>query len=159
MTADPAFAPLRLVKAPPQTNVPSELVPILPVPSHAPPACFAHPRFGTPVATWEYRDREGQLLGYIARFEGGGEKQILPRTWCRDEGGTESWRWKGFSAPKPLYGLDRLTAHPGAPVLLVEGEKTADAGQRIFPDHVVVTWPGGSNAVEKAVGCHCRDGT
>jgi uncharacterized protein (DUF927 family) len=90
------------------------------------------------------------LLGYIARFEGGGEKQILPRTWCRDEGGTESWRWKGFSAPKPLYGLDRLTAHPGAPVLLVEGEKTADAGQRIFPDHVVVTWPGGSNAVEKA---------
>jgi putative DNA primase/helicase len=90
------------------------------------------------------------VLGYTVRFEVDGEKQILPRTWCRREDGTESWCWKAFGVPRPLYGLDRLALHPDAPVLVVEGEKTADAGQRIFPDHVVVTWPGGSNAVEMA---------
>jgi DNA primase len=35
-------------------------------------------------------------------------------------------------------------------VLVVEGEKTADAAQRHFPDYVAVTWPGGSNATAKA---------
>jgi uncharacterized protein (DUF927 family) len=86
----------------------------------------------------------------VARFDVDGGKQILPRTWCRHENGSESWSWKGFCAPRPLYGLDRLAARPNAPVLVVEGEKTADAGQRIFPAYVVVTWPGGANAVEKA---------
>ena len=37
-----------------------------------------------------------------------------------------------------------------APVLLVEGEKTADAAQELFADLVVVTSPGGSNAAGKA---------
>jgi hypothetical protein len=34
--------------------------------------------------------------------------------------------------------------------LLEEGEKTADAAQVYFPDHVVMTWSGGANAVAKA---------
>ena len=33
-----------------------------------------------------------------------------------------------FPEPRPLYGLDRLAAKPAATVLLVEGEKCADAG-------------------------------
>jgi uncharacterized protein (DUF927 family) len=48
-----------------------------------------------------------------------------------------------------LYGLDQLAARPNAPVILVEGEKTADAAQELLPGHVVVTWPGGSKAVGK----------
>jgi hypothetical protein len=39
---------------------------------------------------------------------------------------------------------------PEAPVLLVEGEKTADAAHVYFPDHAVLTWSGGANAVAKA---------
>ena len=39
---------------------------------------------------------------------------------------------------------------PDAPVLMVEGEKTADAAQGYFPDHGVLTWNGGANAVAKA---------
>jgi putative DNA primase/helicase len=42
-----------------------------------------------------------------------------------------------------------VAARLQAPVLVVEGEKTADRGQQLLPDFVVVTWPGGSNAVEK----------
>src|SRR4030088_1858517 len=151
MTAEPVFAPLRIVDSSgkPQKETQSFPVVITPVPAGAPPVRFAPPRFGAPIGTWEYRDRDGRLLGYVARFDVDGGKQILPRTWCRHENGSESWSWKGFCAPRPLYGLDRLAARPNAPVLVVEGEKTADAGQRIFPDYVVVTWPGGSNAVEK----------
>jgi putative DNA primase/helicase len=150
MTVDPAFAPLRLVRKDSEGDVQPAPVPITPIPRDAPAVSFSHPRFGSPAATWEYRDRDGRLLGYTVRFESSGEKQVLPRTWCQHPDGSESWWWKGFSAPRPLYGLDRLAASPFAAVLVVEGEKTADAGQRIFPDHVVVTWPGGSNTVEKA---------
>jgi putative DNA primase/helicase len=53
-------------------------------------------------------------------------------------------------APRPFYGLDRLAARPSAPVLVVEGEKAADAAATLFPEYVTVTWPGGGKAVGKA---------
>ena len=51
-----------------------------------------------------------------------------------------------FPKPRPLYGLDRLAAKPDATVLLVEGEKCADAGHAELHDLAVVSWPGGGNA-------------
>ena len=57
------------------------------------------------------------------------------------------WRWQGVPSPRSLYGLADLVARAEAPVLLTEGEKSADIGRELFPDHVVMTWPGGSNAV------------
>jgi hypothetical protein len=65
-------------------------------------------------------------------------------------GGAERWRWKAFQDRRPLYGLNRLAQRPDAPVVVVEGEKTADAAQEHFPEHVAITWPGGTNAVRKA---------
>src|SRR5271165_6789562 len=44
------------------------------------------------------------------------------------------------------HGLDRLTARPDAPVILCEGEKSAEAAARIFPDHIAVTSAGGAKA-------------
>ena len=32
--------------------------------------------------------------------------------------------------------------------MLVEGEKTADIAEELFPQHVLVTWPGGANSVD-----------
>jgi putative DNA primase/helicase len=60
------------------------------------------------------------------------------------------------SEPRPL----ELTARPGAPVLIVEGEKTADAAVLLFPDYVT-TSPGGAGAFDRAdwsplVGRDCR---
>ena len=53
--------------------------------------------------------------------------------------------------PVPMYGLDRLAARPEATVLLVEGEKTADAAELLFPGCVAITSQGGSNGAAGAV--------
>ncbi|MCG8357323.1 MAG: AAA family ATPase [Kiloniellales bacterium] len=49
----------------------------------------------------------------------------------------------------PLYGLADLAAHPDKPVLLVEGEKTAEVAREILDDLTVTTWPHGAKAVDK----------
>ena len=79
-----------------------------------------------------------------------GEKSILPLSYCEDDAGRRSWRWQHLPAPRPLYGLDHLVLRAAAPVLVVEGEKAADAAAKLFPDHVAVTSSGGSNAAGKA---------
>jgi putative DNA primase/helicase len=111
---------------------------------------FHHFIHGEPSMVWTYRDIDGTILGYTCRFdlEDGG-KEVLPYFYCSD--GTRSeWRWKGPEAPKPLYGQDRLAANPDATVILVEGEKTADALQAVVPHVVVLTWMGGANGIHKA---------
>ena len=126
----------------------SPWVPIVPAPAHAGPLPTAHYVRGKPAMTWPYRDGEGRLLGAVCRFvrsEGG--KEILPVVWAKHEKtGAEEWRWMAFPEPRPLYGLDRLAAKPDATILLVEGEKCADAGHAQLPDLVVLSWPGGGKA-------------
>lgn len=122
---------------------------VLPVPDDAPPPLSRHSRHGEPAAVWTYRDGSGRVLGYVARFDvPGRKKEVLPLTLWRDARGLR-WTWKGFAEPRPLYGLDRLAAAPGAPVLIVEGEKTADRAAALLPRFVVITWPGGSKAFGK----------
>lgn len=114
------------------------------------PKGIQHPTLGHPSMQWEYRDRQGRLVGYIYRFnrEDGG-KEILPLSWGVTEDGSKgSWRLKAFNEKRPLYGGQHLLANPKAPVLIVEGEKTADAAKIIFPDYIVLTWPGGSGGVK-----------
>jgi len=124
--------------------------PILPAPVPAPEKL---PRVGgvAPASVWEYRDPAGGLLFLMARYDlpctG---KAIRPYTCCRGPRGEVEWRSKSVSAPRPLYGLDRLAARPDAPVLLVEGEKAADAAAALFPDLVAMTWAGGASAVAHA---------
>ena len=123
--------------------------PVQPVPANAPEPRFQHPRHGRPAKVWTYLDGHGQTLGHVCRFDTGGGKEILPHTLWRTDKGL-IWRWKAPNVPRPLYGLDQLAKRPDAPVLLVEGEKAADAAAALFSDHVVMTWPGGSKASAKA---------
>ena len=124
--------------------------PNVPVPDDAPRTIPRH-RLGEPSAVWDYRDAAGRMLGRVCRWDhGDGDKTIMPLSYCEDDDGRRSWRWQHLPAPRPLYGLNRLALHPEAPVLLVEGEKTADAAANPFPDHVAVTSSGGSNAAGKA---------
>lgn len=126
--------------------------PIVPVPEGVAPPPVAHIKRGKPSHTWTYRDAEGRVLGYVCRFEtSDGGKEVLPLTWCHNaETGVFDWRWISFPEPRPLYGLDRLHAQPTATVLVVEGEKCADAGADELKELVVISWPGGGNAVDKA---------
>lgn len=122
---------------------------IMPAPHEAPEHAFHHPKWGKPSAVYVYRDRNGAVLGYICRSETENGKQIAPLTYWQTVQGA-GWRWKGFPEPRPLYGLDKLVAHPNRPVIICEGEKAADAAQQLIPDHVCITSPGGSNAAHKA---------
>jgi putative DNA primase/helicase len=123
---------------------------------HAPDGCHEpdlnHYKHGQPVATWPYLTAEGHRVGLICRFDlADGSKEVLPITWCRHISGKEGWRWKSFAKPRPLYNLPKVV-HADADkwVLIVEGEKTADAATRLLPNLTVTTWSGGSKAVSLA---------
>jgi predicted P-loop ATPase len=118
---------------------------VMPVPRDAQPTAMRHPQHGKPSAAWAYRNRAGDLLGYVARYDPAGErKQIVP--WVFSEDG---WICKQFPEPRPLYGQQHL--QPNVPVLVVEGEKAADAAQAIVEHrYAVMTWPGGAQALARA---------
>lgn len=108
-----------------------------------------------PVRVWPY-DFEGEHYGYTARFErvdskGQTVKDVMPRTWCVDESdgrGTMQWRWKQWEQPRPLYvPATLLSADLSLPVVIVEGEKCAQAGHELLGHEFdFVSWPGGGKA-------------
>ncbi|MEY2892669.1 MAG: hypothetical protein RJA98_2577 [Pseudomonadota bacterium] len=134
---------------------------VTPVPKFAPPATFQwsfeNKKTGQrekleAVRTWAYTF-EGELYGHVARFErtssdGEISKETIPRTWCEnleDGRGTMAWHWKQWEAPRPLYvpaGL--LSGDCSLPVVVVEGEKCAEAGHQLLGHEFdFVSWPGG----------------
>jgi putative DNA primase/helicase len=144
------FAPLSAedVEAGPSPKPKADKVPIVPAPDDAPSCTFKHPEFGAPMKLWAFRNAQGQLLGYDARFEyerdGKRHKDVLPLTYCQI-GDKRGWRSKAMPFPRALYGLDRLAQRPDAPVVVAEGCKSADAAGRLLPDYVAISWPGGGN--------------
>jgi len=106
-----------------------------------------HPRFGAPTTNWCYRNGKGVVLFYVARYDPDDDrKQFVPWSWNGDR-----WIMKSWPAPRPLYGLELLAARPTAPVMVVEGEKAANAALEMAGSrYVVVTWPNGSASPNKA---------
>lgn len=130
---------------------------VMPVPDHAGEPDYTHKRHGQPSRVWAYYNGRQQLLLQVCRFDvEGGRKEICPLSWVRERDGSEHWAWMGpvGDAKRPIYGIDRLAAYPDAEVVVVEGEKSADAGQDLAEavgaqDRVVfVAWLGGTSAVE-----------
>lgn len=128
---------------------------ICPVPKDA-PRCdlFDHKHF---VAAHCYYDENGDLLSYVFRLEASDpndatqiEKTFRPARLVADKKGKCSWQHKAPPAPRSIYGRYSLASDLTASVLIVEGEKCADAAQEMLPDVAVVTWPGGSNGVGTA---------
>ena len=135
----------------------------MPVPEHAPKPTFV---FGykdkqqgdrwvelTAVRTWEYRF-DGVLYGYAARFErvnSAGElvKDVAIRSWCEnleDGRGLQRWHWRQWDEPRPLY-VPAMALAEHRPVVVVEGEKCAQAGHELLgAEFDFVSWPGGGNA-------------
>ena len=133
---------------------------IMPVPDDAPAPPEAHRNHGKPSHHWAYLATDGRVNFYVDRWDATAErrKQFSPVTLWRTAAGKLEWRFKGPPAPQPLYNLPSLAK--GAPVVVVEGEKTVDAAAILLPDHPVVTWQGGAQAVSKAdlsplAGCEC----
>jgi len=102
---------------------------------------------------YEYQNIENNLIGGTIRFinKTTKDKQVIPYAYCKNESTNQSsWRFKGFTdhGYKPIYGFEKLN-HDKRTILIVEGEKTADAAQKLFPEYAVMSWLGGSSAVDK----------
>jgi putative DNA primase/helicase len=115
----------------------------------------SHRRYGLSSGQWAYHTREGALIGYVLRFDppfpGDPEakrKVFSPVVWARSDWGKEDWSFQGFPKPWPLYNLHLLAQRPHDPVLVCEGESSADAGGRLLPEYVATTALHGAESPE-----------
>jgi len=124
---------------------------VMPVPDGAPPPPVAHSRHGKPSQRYAYTTPDGKVNFYHDRYEKkrGERKQFAPLSLWR-KGGVFKWQFKAPPEPRPLYGLPGLMAFPDAKVWFVEGEKAAEALQKLLPKQPVLCWQGGSQAVAKS---------
>ncbi|GHU06585.1 hypothetical protein AGMMS50225_01970 [Betaproteobacteria bacterium] len=129
---------------------------LIPVPDDAPPPkspmAVQDGRRGRHEVRYTYRTADGRIAFYVDRYapaEAGGKKQFMQISFWT-VAGISGWKWKAPPAPRPLYGLDLLAARTDAPVIVTEGEKDCEAARALFPDCVVICWPGGAQAVDRA---------
>lgn len=73
------------------------------------------------VATYDYRDAAGQLAYQAVRFDPKSFRQRRPA------GKPDEWIWNLEGVDPLPYRLPDLLARPNQPVVIVEGEKDADA--------------------------------
>jgi len=124
---------------------------VMPVPDNAPKPPAAHSKHGKPSKRYPYHDKDGRVNFYHDRYDKpkGEKKQFSPLTlWEKD--GKREWRFKVPSGLRPLYGLPGLLQYSDAECWFVEGEKAAEALQKLLPDHPILCWQGGSQAVTKS---------
>lgn len=81
-------------------------------------------RHGKRSALWTYHDAQGEPVGVVVRWDRPTGKDIRPVARHGD-----GWRIGAMQDPRPLYGLPGLAA--AKRVLVVEGEKAADAARSI----------------------------
>lgn len=131
-----------------------------PDPSHPAPSlrelsASLHQRY-TEYARHDYRNEQGELLFHTLRLVDQldpKKKIFLPLSYGQSEGSfNPSWAIKTYqSDQRTLYRLEQIYKNPSATILVVEGEKTADAAQCLFKDEnvVCITWQGGASSVSK----------
>lgn len=91
--------------------------------------------------TWQYENSDGEIVGYILRWDlGDGKKDIRPIS-KNDEG----WVVGAIPVPRPLYRLSHLRDFND--IYVVEGEKAADAAASI--GLTATTSSGGCKAASK----------
>ena len=106
---------------------------------------------GYTASVFEYRSAAGETIQAVLRFDHpNATKEIRPLIYCGTFSDTGRTYWmKAIQGQRPLYRLDEMAALPHAPVLVVEGEKTADVAAALFPEYVVTTWMSGASSVRR----------
>lgn len=111
------------------------------------------PKQWRPTMLHPYHDADGNIRCYVIRAVFGDGQKITPTIhWCRKPNGSEGWVLYHQPEPRILYNLNLIASNPSAQIVIVEGEKAADAGNQIInnPAKVIFTcWSGGTNAPEK----------
>lgn len=129
-------APVRAAKQKVSTNGSSAYT--------APPGKIVNEKSGK-SGEWFYRTANGKPDVRVQRFDPPGEKKRF--TQSHFTGGKEVFKKK--PGLQPLYRWDVIHASTRY-LLIVEGEKAADAAANRFTDYDVTTWPGGSSTVLEA---------
>lgn len=101
-----------------------------------------HPSMGKADVVYRYNE----YFAVLRWNNFGGRKELRPLSWC-ERRGKHQWRWQGVPENRPLYRLAEMKANPEKQIILVEGEKTADALQAVLNGHIVTTWHGGVNGL------------
>ena len=113
---------------------------------------YARLNDGWPTRFHRFRSPGGQVIQITLRQDHPTEKKkfILPLRVERLVGIRPDIVVLGLAEPRPLFNLDQLAARQGAPVLFVEGEKSAEAASARFPDVVATTWLNGASGIGAA---------
>lgn len=129
--------------------------PVLSSAPSIPRECYLNKVHGAraPDLLWAYLNKNKEVILYNARFNvqepDGKTSKIYRRLALYTPIGEPEnmvWSWYGPDTELPLYGLEQLIDDWWTrPILLVEGEKAADAARLHFPDMVVIAFPGGAN--------------
>tara|TARA_Y100000310_G_scaffold344706_1_gene458925 strand:- start:6438 stop:8138 length:1701 start_codon:yes stop_codon:yes gene_type:complete len=92
----------------------------------------------------KYYNRKGELVTLNVRVEATAEKKkyFYPLSMTSNLDFVKEW-----AEPKQLYRSEKLDPKKERVVLIVEGEKTADAAAAMFTKADVISWRGGSNGV------------
>jgi len=89
---------------------------------------------------YRYYSSKGVPVGCVVRcdknIEGDKVKSFAQFSYDRIK---ERWQSSWSGDGKPLYNLPEIVARPESPVMIVEGEKTAEAAKLLFPDYVITT--------------------
>ena len=93
-----------------------------------------------PDQVWRYDLEDGSPAFDVVRWNEPGGKIVRPRQ--PDD------KLKASPAPRPLYHLPDF-ANTGSPVLVTEGEKTADAARDIVGEHYIVTTSSGGGGAAR----------
>ena len=124
---------------------------VSPIPVDAPLPKSRHGELGEPSARWVYRSPTGDVLHYVCRFDPPGrKKEFRALSLWRKPNGRLHWEWLAPPAPRALYNLHKIAKNPTAALVVCEGEKSADAAERIFPESVVIASMNGKDGAEKA---------
>ena len=89
---------------------------------------------------YHYYSSKGVPVGCVVRcdknIEGDKVKSFAQFSYDRIK---ERWQSSWNGEEKPLYNLQEIVRRVDAPVMIVEGEKTAEAAKKLFPDYVITT--------------------
>ena len=101
-----------------------------------------------PPVLHPYRWPDGSTALVVVRFATPQGKRARRISWGM-RNGRARWQWGGTeNAAVPLYRLPELLERPTVPVLILEGEKTADAAAALFPQYAATAPLGGSSPAD-----------
>ena len=96
---------------------------------------------------YRYYSSKGVPVGCVVRcdmnIEGDRVKSFAQFSYDRIK---ERWQSSWSGEGKPLYNLQEIVARTDATIMIVEGEKTAEAAKILFPDYVITTSCMGSSS-------------